>query len=196
MLPPDARAVLSDALRPPSGTVLDRAVALTFTLDLESALVVPLAFAAHATRDSTEPLAVMEAVRGCADLVDVFCQAGQIAVPSRGSDLLAFLEPMVHPVRMPRSGHLFPTCATRSRPSTPNSPTARATSHSPPTSKDSSPNSTHRPRPPPSPNANESCGSSSRRPHRRREDHHPTPHPHPRTHRQRATTHRQRRHGG
>lgn len=107
MLPPDARTVLSDALRPPPGAALDRAVALTFTLDLNSALTVPLAFAAHSIRETSDPLTVMEAVRRCADRVDIFCQAGQIAVPSTASDLHAFLEQMVHPVRRPRPGRLF-----------------------------------------------------------------------------------------
>ena len=107
MLPPDARTVLTDVLRPPPGTILDRAVALTYSVDLESALVVPLAFAGQVLRESGDPVAVMEAVRGCADRVDVFCQAGQITVPRRGADLLAFLEPVVHPVRRPRPGHLF-----------------------------------------------------------------------------------------
>lgn len=107
MLPPDARTVLTDALRPPPGAVFERAVALTFTLDLESALVVPLAFAAHTVRETPDPLTVMESVRSCADRVDIFCQAGQISVPSVSSDLHAFLEKMVHPVRRPRPGRLF-----------------------------------------------------------------------------------------
>jgi hypothetical protein len=107
MLPPDARTVLTDVLRPPPGMTLDRALSLTYSLDLESALVVPLAFAGQVLRDSSDPVAVMEAVRGCADRVDVFCQAGQVTVPQRGSDLLAFLEPVVHLVGRPRPGRLF-----------------------------------------------------------------------------------------
>ncbi|MEV4659397.1 phospholipase D family protein [Micromonospora sp. NPDC049301] len=107
MLAPDSRSLLLDALRPPSGARLSRAVALTFTLDLESLLVAPLAFAAHGLRESTDPIAVMEGVRHCADRIDVFCQAGQIAVPPTQSALLAFVEPMVHQVRRPKPGHLF-----------------------------------------------------------------------------------------
>jgi hypothetical protein len=107
MLPPDARTVLTDVLRPPTGTTLDRAVGLTYALDLESALAVPLAFAGQVLRESGDPVAVMEAVRGCADRVDVFCQAGQVTVPKKGVDLLTFLEPVVHPVRRPRPGRLF-----------------------------------------------------------------------------------------
>lgn len=107
MLPPDARTVLTDVLRPPPGATLDRAVALTYSLDLESALVVPLAFAGQVLRESSDPVAVMEAVRGCADRVDVFCQAGQVSVPRRSTDLLAFLEPAVHLVGRPMPGRLF-----------------------------------------------------------------------------------------
>ncbi|MEW2384032.1 phospholipase D family protein [Micromonospora sp. NPDC047707] len=107
MLSPDSRSLLLDALRPPPGAQLSRAVALTFTLDLESLLVTPLAFAAHGLRESTDPIAVMEGVRHCADRIDVFCQTGQIVVPPTKSALLAFVEPMVHQVRRPRAGHLF-----------------------------------------------------------------------------------------
>ena len=59
--------------------------------------------------------------------------------------------------RMPDLTPAKPTYATRSRPSTPNSPTARPTSTSPPTSKDSSLNSRARPTSPPSRNAGECC---------------------------------------
>src|SRR6266511_3695603 len=88
MLAPDGRTILLDALGPPPGYRLGRAVATTFTLELSAALVVPLAFATSQVGDSKDPIAVMEAVRSCADLV-------------------AFVEPMVHEVRRPRPGHLF-----------------------------------------------------------------------------------------
>jgi hypothetical protein len=108
VLPPDARVVLTDALRPDPGWRLDHAVATTFTLDLETALVVPLAFAAHQLRDSgDDPLAILESVRGCTDKVDIFCQAGNIRIPDNPSDLLASLEGMIHQVRRPRPGRLF-----------------------------------------------------------------------------------------
>lgn len=107
MLAPDARVVLLDQLRPPVGYTMDAAVATTFTLDLSAALVPPLAFASFELSGTTDPVAALEAVRGCADRLDVFCQSGQVAVPSQASELVAFLEPMVHEVRRPRPGHLF-----------------------------------------------------------------------------------------
>lgn len=107
MLEPDARAALTEQLRPPSGYELVHAVGTTFTLDLTSALAVPLSFAGHQVRESDDPIAILDAVRRAADRVDIFAQAGQIAVPKQASDLVAFLEPMVHPVAPTRPGTLF-----------------------------------------------------------------------------------------
>lgn len=107
MLAPDSRAVLLDQLRPPLGFGLEHAVGTTFTLDLTYALLPPLAFAATQVDPIANPMAVMAAVHEVAGRIDLFCQAGNVAVPSSGSDLYAFLEPMVHPVQQPRPGHLF-----------------------------------------------------------------------------------------
>jgi len=107
VLPPDTRAVLRELLRPPVGSSLEQAVGTTFTVDLASALVIPLSFAARDLGDQPDPIGVMEAIRACADRVDVFYQAGYAGVPAQSSDLMAFLEPMLHPVKAPRPGRLF-----------------------------------------------------------------------------------------
>lgn len=107
MLDPDDRSILLDQLRAPLGYRLDAAVATTFTLDLTAALVPPLAFAAAEVRGTPDPITALEAIRSCADRVDLFCQAGQIRVPKGAPALVAFLEPMIHEVRRPRPGHLF-----------------------------------------------------------------------------------------
>ena len=107
MLAPDSRALLLDALRPPPGHSLDHAVATTFTLDLESALMVPLAFAGFRFDDQPDPVEVMEALREMSARLDVFCQAGAISAGSWPSDLLALLENVIHEVRRPRPGHIF-----------------------------------------------------------------------------------------
>ena len=78
MFEPDGRAALTEQLRPPSGFQLSYAVATTFTLDLTTALSVPLAFAAHRVRESRDPIAILDAVRRAADRIDVFAQAGQL----------------------------------------------------------------------------------------------------------------------
>ncbi|GAA1210866.1 phospholipase D family protein [Rhodoglobus aureus] len=107
MLEPDSRAALTEQLRPPSGYELVHAVGTTFTLDLTSALAVPLSFAGHQVRESDDPIAILDAVRRASDRIDIFAQAGHIVVPRQASDLVAFLEPMVHPVALRRPGALF-----------------------------------------------------------------------------------------
>lgn len=107
MLAPDDRALLLDGLRPPPGFRLERAVGTTFTLDLETALTVPLAFAGYALTATPDPIAIMEALRSSADRLDVFFQAGAVQIPRKASDLVALLEAVVHEVRRPRPGHLF-----------------------------------------------------------------------------------------
>ena len=107
MLAPDSRALLLDALRPPAGHLLDHAVATTFTLDLETALMVPLAFAGFQFDEQPDPIEVMESLRGMSERFDVFHQAGAINSGTWPSDLLALLEDVVHGVRQPRRRHIF-----------------------------------------------------------------------------------------
>ena len=104
MLEPESRRLLLDALRPPVGYELDRAVGTTFTLDLISLLAAPLGFAMF-DRESADgrlvcdPMALLQSVRRYADRIDIFCQAGKIAVPPQHRALLTYLESSVHEVR-------------------------------------------------------------------------------------------------
>lgn len=107
MLAPDSRAVLLEHLRPPLGSQLDYALATTYTLDLTAALVPPLAFARFRASDDSDPIAVMEAIHASADRLDIFCQAGKVTAPRGASELVTFLEPVVHQVRGPAPGRLF-----------------------------------------------------------------------------------------
>lgn len=75
--------------------VLGQAVATTFTLDLETAMSIPIAFARGRSRDLNDPISVMEALRDCQDRINIFCQAGAIRPPTTQSTLFAFLEPMI-----------------------------------------------------------------------------------------------------
>ena len=97
MLAPRERRLLLDALRPPPGHRLDRAVGTSFSLDLLALLTAPLAFTFFDWEDdegapTADPLALLEAVRRHADRITLFCQAGRIAVPRPGQILLGYLE--------------------------------------------------------------------------------------------------------
>ena len=107
MLAPDNRALLLDALRPPPGYSLDHAVGTTFTLDLEAALMVPLAFAGFRFDENPDPIEIMEALRRMSERLDIFCQAGGISADAWSSDLVALLEKSIHAVRRPRPGRIF-----------------------------------------------------------------------------------------
>lgn len=108
-LSPHNRVVLLDDLHPPDGFRFDAAVATTFTLGLNAALLPPLAFSSHAFRTATpDPISAMEAIRSAAGAIDIFCQAGMVSVPQSAPALLAFVEPMIHQVRAPRRGLFHP----------------------------------------------------------------------------------------
>jgi hypothetical protein len=113
MLDPHDRASLYEALRPPAGYDLDCAVGTSFTLDLEALLTAPIAFALHDARtsdtsvDGTEPVGLLESIRRYASRVTVYCQAGQISVPSRRRSVFTWLEDAVVEVTAPRAGRLF-----------------------------------------------------------------------------------------
>lgn len=113
MLEPSDRRVLLEALRPPEGYVVDRALAATYSFDLIALLIAPLSFSlfdrisrrGDPAADEDGPLgatALLQAVRAHAGRLTVFCQAGCIARPAPYRQLLAYLEGSIVEVR-PRS---------------------------------------------------------------------------------------------
>lgn len=106
MLDPNVREIYLDALRPPAGYALDRAIATTYSLDLVSLLIAPLAFAmfecAGEQEALTDPVGVLEALRRHSEKITVFCQAGRISVPPADQLLYSYLERMVVEVSPPR----------------------------------------------------------------------------------------------
>jgi len=88
MLKPDERQHLMELLRPPAGCTLDVAVGTTYSLDLISALMLPLSFAffdwEHADGELVgDPLALLEALRRYGDRFTIFCQSGQMRLPPK-----------------------------------------------------------------------------------------------------------------
>jgi hypothetical protein len=113
MLEPEGRQPLLDALKPPPGFVLDRAVGTSFSLDLLALLTAPLAFALfdrvtpEGDAPDVDPIALLEAVRRHADQLDIFCQAGQIAPMKEHRPIVAYLERSVHGVVPPNPTAIF-----------------------------------------------------------------------------------------
>ena len=112
MLRPENRNLLLESMRPPPGYTFDRAVGTTFTLDLLSLLITPLAFTFFDWEDrdgrlTEEPLALLEALRRHASHIHLFCQAGMINVPPADKQLLPYIESSVFEVHAPKTGGLF-----------------------------------------------------------------------------------------
>lgn len=112
MLDPGQRSHLHALLRPPSGFRFDAAVGTTYSLDLLSAMTVPLSFAMLDWEKpdgapAANPLAVLESLRRCRDRFTIFAQAGQTQLPREYPQLLALLENVVVPVRAPDPEGVF-----------------------------------------------------------------------------------------
>ena len=100
MLEPQNRRLVLETLRPPAGYALDAAIGTTYSLDLTALLTAPLAFALFDAEDENgrahaDPLTLVEAVRRHADRIAIFCQEGEIKVPTGDPQLLTYLEEAV-----------------------------------------------------------------------------------------------------
>ncbi len=112
-LDPENRALYAEILRPPPGYELDAALATTYTLDFETALVIPATLAFQAAENRQEvldtPLALLEGLERLSERIVVFCEAGRIkAVPAAASRLTALLEDTVTEVLAPGGGAFHP----------------------------------------------------------------------------------------
>jgi len=115
VLEPDDRNLLLDALRPPHGSNFDYAIATTFTIDLETAVTVPLALAGFSlagekASSEWDPISITETLNAIGDSVDIFSQVGKLRLgrsAGGASPIVTLLEPILHEVRAPKPGHLF-----------------------------------------------------------------------------------------
>ena len=111
MLSPADRRLFLEAIRPPHGYRLERAVGTTYSLDLLALLTTPLAFTIFDWEgaDDREPdaLLLLEALRRTAGRVTVFCQAGQISIPRQHRLLFAYIEDVVVEVAPPNRRYIF-----------------------------------------------------------------------------------------
>ena len=112
-LHPDVRSLYGASLRPPPGFVFDAGVATTFSLDLETALSIPVALALFSFEDTDDllnsPLALLEGLERAADRIAIFCEVGRIqAQPAPQSRLCMLLERLITEVAAPRGGSFHP----------------------------------------------------------------------------------------
>lgn len=90
---------------------VDYAIGTTFSLDLLALTTIPLALTGRdfLTDDSmtTDKLALLHGIRSMAGRMSIFCNAGQIKVPSRQQPLFGYLENSVFEVTAPNETGVF-----------------------------------------------------------------------------------------
>lgn len=100
------RVNYGEALLPPLGFTLERAVGTTYSLNLETLTAISIALGLVADTDSEllhDPIGMLNALQNVSQKITIFCEAGQIKTPHRANALFLMLEKMVVPVKLPGS---------------------------------------------------------------------------------------------
>ena len=98
-------------LQPDMGYRLDFAVGLTYSLDLEALLGVPVALGMLDDIDSAHknnPFYLLEAIRKSSDRIAIFCNAGCIKLPRHTEPVFALLENSVFQVKLNPGANFHP----------------------------------------------------------------------------------------
>ena len=105
------RLSYGELLRPDVGYRLDFAVGMTYSLDLEALLGVPISLELLEEGDEEQmrsPLYVLEAIRESAGKIALFCNAGSIQLPERIQSVYSLLEESVFQVKRPDKSSFHP----------------------------------------------------------------------------------------
>lgn len=112
MFRPDSnqdRTNYSSILMPPDGYRLDSAVGTTYSLDLEALIAAAICLGLSEETDSKlmqNPIGMLNALQKVSDKVVLFCEAGQIKVPTKPTALSILLEKMVVEVALSKDRQL------------------------------------------------------------------------------------------
>lgn len=111
MLNPDNRHLYLEALRPPVDYELVFGIGTTYSLDLTTLMMVPLAAADFTSGEDDKILkdriAILESLQKSADKLSVFCQQGQISIPDKVNSLYSFLEEPIVEVMPEKEDRVF-----------------------------------------------------------------------------------------
>jgi len=105
------RVNYGDMLCPEDGYSLDFAVGMTYSLDLETLLGVPISLGMLEDIDSNHknnPYFLLEAIRRSADKIAIFCNADSIKMPQNIRPVFALLEKSVFPILLPHKANFHP----------------------------------------------------------------------------------------
>lgn len=99
--PTNDRLDYGQLIAPPIDYKLDFAIGTTYSLDLDALVGACIALGLAAETDSDlmkNPVCLLEALRSTGDRIALFCEGGQIHLPSNVTSLYILLEKMVFPV--------------------------------------------------------------------------------------------------
>lgn len=108
MFRPDSNSDRTDygnILMPPKGYKLESAVGTTYSLDLEALTAIAVCLGLSEEVDSRlmqNPICMLNALQKVSDRLILFCEAGQIKVPSKPTALSVLLEKIVVEVALPK----------------------------------------------------------------------------------------------
>src|SRR6056297_534125 len=96
MLNPNDRTLYLDALRPPAGYELDYSIVTTYSLNLTTLIILPLALSKYRydydSLSEIDEIQLLEALENNYNKIDIFCQKGEIKIPKNINILYGFLE--------------------------------------------------------------------------------------------------------
>lgn len=106
LLDPDTRDLYTDALRAPAGMRFDEGLGLTYSVDLDTLLTVPLHLLVYASERGEDELlssgvGLLDALRKISSRLRVYCQRGRIRAPSEARSLFCLLERVAVEVEPP-----------------------------------------------------------------------------------------------
>lgn len=105
------RLSYGELLRPEVGYSLDFAAGLTYSLDLEALLGVPVSLGLLEDADDElmrSPLYILEAIRKSADRIAIMCNAGSIKLPDKIQSVYSLLEESVYEVKLKNRSNFHP----------------------------------------------------------------------------------------
>lgn len=112
MLKPESdRISYAAELTPPDGYRLERAVATTYSLDLETIVAAAIPLGLSQELDGNEltcPVGLLHAIRKISDRIVIFCEASQVKYPEKSNKLFPLLDAIVVPVAMRKRKGRFP----------------------------------------------------------------------------------------
>lgn len=107
--PTSDRLDYGNLLQPPAGYEVSEAIGTTYSLDLDALVGMCIALGLSGSIDSKlmkNPVYLLEALRKTAGKVTLFCEAGQIKVPSNLNSLYMLLEKMIYQVALKKSAKM------------------------------------------------------------------------------------------